>query len=190
MTWKYRWKASSDRIYVRREYITGPLGWMLITANHNSLHHSLRIFWTSRPFLRLDSPSKVNLISTFMLQNKVWEMQVVHRMNVSCSQILQIKKRKGIDNWVYTVAFNSGLERPRWMLSPILLSSGIQEPADPRQLCLHSQPKSQYWEKERQCNSLEKLAADLKWQVKRICLPALKHWDSIKTSQCSSGITT
>lgn len=49
-----------------------------------------------------------------------------------------------------------------------------QEPADPRQLCLPPTKGSVKTE----AKSLEKLAADLKLQVKTVWLPALKHGDN------------
>lgn len=39
-------------MYMKREYITGSLNWMPITANHNSFHHSLSILWTDCPFFQ------------------------------------------------------------------------------------------------------------------------------------------
>lgn len=69
------------------------------------------------------------------------------------------QKIKTIDNRVYIVALNRGFESPQSMLSQILLSSRIQEPADPKQLCFFSKVST---ERERQSNSLEKFAAYLK----------------------------
>lgn len=59
-------------------------------------------------------------------------------MNVGCSQVLQIKEKEKEFTTEYIQWLLTAILRPRWMLNQILLSSRIQETADPRQLCLCS----------------------------------------------------
>lgn len=59
-------------------------------------------------------------------------------MNVGCSQVLQIKEKEKELTTEYTPWLLTAILRPQWMLSQILLSSRIQETADPWQLCLCS----------------------------------------------------